>query len=122
LSSKLALTEDRRSSWGFREIFLSSDEPRNLQNLHIDQQNVRTTPQWPSVELSHWIQNGSANLTLDTASGLPITRSIHPRRLDTTYITSLRSGWFDYPAQEVADNSIAAWSFKSAGLIAKSLT
>ncbi len=92
-----------------------------MQNFHIDQQNVRTTPQWPSVELSHWIQNGSANLTLDTASGLPITRSIHPRQLDTTYITSLRSAWFDYPAQEVADNSIAAWSFKSAGLVAKML-
>jgi len=92
-----------------------------LQNLHIEQQNIRTTAQWPSVELFQWMQNGSANLALHPASGLPITTSMHPRRPDTTYITSLRSGWFDYAAQEVADNSIAAWSFRSAGLVAKML-
>ena len=92
-----------------------------MQNLHIEQQHTRTTGQWPSVELFQWVQNGSANLALHPASGLPITISKQPRRPDTTYITSLRSGWFDYAAQEVANNSIAAWSLRSAGLIAKML-
>jgi len=92
-----------------------------LQNRNFEQQNIRTAVQWPSVELFQWMQNGSANLALHTPSGLPITTSTHPRRPDTSYITSLRSGWFDYAAQEVADHAIAAWSFRSAGLVAKLL-
>ena len=104
-----------------REISHPAGEPKKLQNLQIEHQNTQTTAQWPSVELFRWMQNGSANLALHSASGLPITTSRHPRRPDTTYITSLRSGWFDYAAQEVADNVIAAWSFRSAGLVARLL-
>jgi hypothetical protein len=105
----------------FHELFHSPGKPSNLRDHNINQQNIRSKAQWPPVELVQWIQNGSAILTLHTASGLPITTSTLPRRLDTTYITSLRSGWFDYPAQEVANNSLAAWSFKGAGFVAKLL-
>lgn len=92
-----------------------------MQNLHIEEQNIQTPAQWPAFELGQWMQNGSANLAWHTASGLPVTTSVQPRRRDTSYITSLRSGWFDYAAEEVAYNSIAVWSIKGAGLVARIL-
>lgn len=92
-----------------------------MQNLHIEEQNIQTPAQWPAFELCQWMQNGSADLAWHAASGLPVTTSVRPRRQDTSYITSLRSGWFDYAAEEVGDKSIAAWSFRFAGQLARML-
>ena len=98
-----------------------SVEVRNLHNLHKEQQIIPNNTPWPSVELCEWMENGSANLTWHAATGLPVTTSLRPRRPDTTYITSLRSGWFDYASEEMADNSLTAWSIRSAGFIARVL-
>ena len=92
-----------------------------MENQHIERQNIDTTAHRPSLDLGQRMQNGSADLAWHPASGLPVTTSVHPRRPDTSYITSLRSGWFDYAAEEVAYNAIAAWSIKGAGLVARIL-
>jgi hypothetical protein len=93
----------------------------NLQNQRIERQDIQATAQWPSSELCHWMQNGSADLAWHGGSGLPVTTSVRPRGPHTSYITSLRSGWFDYAAEEIAGKALPAWGFRCAGQIARML-
>ena len=103
------------------ETLLLSGGIRKLNQFRSVPQAIPTKAQWPSVQLCQWMENASANLEWHECTGLPITTSASPRRRDTTYITSLRSGWFDYASEEVANNSIAVWGIRSAGFLARML-
>ena len=92
-----------------------------MEKQHNEQKTIQPMAQWPALELCQWMQNGSANLAWHAGSGLPVTTSVRPRGPDTSYITSLRSGWFDYAAEEVASKSMAAWSIRCAGQLARLL-
>ena len=75
--------------------------------------------QWPRESLDIWMQNACADLDWHGDLPIPITRA-HPIRLpDTSYITSLRSGWFDYAAQELKDQRRHAAGIRVAGQLAR---
>jgi hypothetical protein len=82
------------------------------------EQKARAMMQWPRSALGDWMQNGSAELEWHGPHALPITTSVLPRQPSACYITSLRSAWFDYAAEEIAHKPFAAWSFKCAGQLA----
>jgi hypothetical protein len=98
-----------------------SDDPPKL-NCSADQpRKAQSVKQWPSSALGNWMQNGSAELLWHGPCSLPMTTSVQPRQACACYITSLRSAWFDYAAEEIADKPRAAWSFRCAGQIARLL-
>ena len=76
---------------------------------------------WPRESLDIWMQNACADLHWHGDLPIPITHA-HPARLpDASYITSLRSGWFDYAAQELRDQKISACGVRLAGQVARLL-
>ena len=77
--------------------------------------------QWPRESLDIWMQNASADLDWHGDLPIPITRAQPIRLPDTSYITSLRSGWFDYAAQELKDQRFHAAGIRVAGQLARLL-
>ena len=77
--------------------------------------------QWPRESLDIWMQNACADLDWHGDLPIPITRAHHIRLPDTSYITSLRSGWFDYAAQELKDQKLHAAGIRVAGQFARLL-
>jgi hypothetical protein len=78
------------------------------------------TADWPDVPLSQWISNAGAQLvwTLGLHEPLAITRTMTPRCGDMAYITSLRSHWFDYAADELGPDSLKGVIVRLAGQVA----
>lgn len=73
-------------------------------------------PTWPRQPLERWMRNASAQLQWLGQSSLAVTLSRTLRTPDTSYITSLRSGWFDYAAEELQASSWwAAWGVRRLG-------
>jgi hypothetical protein len=88
-------------------------------NCPADQtQEIQAVSRWPTSALCNWMQNGSAELLWHGPYALPITTSVQPRQPYACYITSLRSAWFDYAAEEIANKPVAAWGFRCAGKVA----
>lgn len=73
---------------------------------------------WPRVPLDRWVLNGAADLAWHDIAGtsIAVTRSRTPRPADATYITALRTNWFDYAAQEVGVRSVLGLGISVAGL------
>ena len=77
-------------------------------------------PTWPRQPLERWMRNASAELQWLEQPSLAVTVSRTPRTHDTSYITSLRSGWFDYAAEELQATSWwAAWGVRRLGTYAR---
>lgn len=74
---------------------------------------------WPRESLGIWMHNASADIQWHGASHIAVTRSTPQRSPDATYLTSLRSGWFDYAAQELGQRKIAAAGVLALGGVAK---
>lgn len=74
---------------------------------------------WPQESLDIWMQNAGADLHWHGDLSIPITHAYPARLPDTSYITSLRSGWFDYAAQELGDQKLAASGVRLAGQVAR---
>jgi hypothetical protein len=75
-------------------------------------------PTWPRQPLERWIRNACAELQWLGDSSVAVTVSRTPRAPLTTYLTSLRSGWFDYAAEELHDTWWAAWGVRLLGTCA----
>lgn len=67
------------------------------------------------------MQNAGADLLWHTPTSTPITQTHPVRCADTSYITSLRSAWFDYAVQELKNQKIAAHGIRLAGQAARCL-
>lgn len=76
-------------------------------------------PTWPRQPLERWMRNACAELQWLGDTSLAVTVSHTPRTLNTSYLTSLRSGWFDYAADELQDKWWAAWGIRLLGTCAK---
>jgi Acetyltransferase (GNAT) domain len=88
--------------------------------VHFTYINVKTDMlQWPKESLAIWMHNASAQLHWHEKTQIPYTSSTDDRHEHTTYLMSLRSGWFDYAAQEISDRPLASWSIKQLGKIVK---
>jgi hypothetical protein len=77
-------------------------------------------PGWPKVALSDWLVNAGARLVWVETAGerMAITRSLPPRAANMTYLTSLRSHWFDYLAHEMGPDNRLKWVVSVAGQLA----
>ena len=114
LETTFLLTEEENSPTsadGARLIILNS-----VQSGPFDKQKNK---QWPKGPLWNWMRNAYAEVAFDDVSGLVITTSMRMRGYDMSYLTSVRSGWFDYAAEELGDKKLLSASFKIAGKIAK---
>lgn len=79
-------------------------------------------PTWPRQPLERWMRNASAELQWlgQPSLAVAVTVSHTPRTPNTSYLTSLRSGWFDYAAQELQATSWwAAWGVLRLGTCAR---
>lgn len=74
---------------------------------------------WPRESLDIWMQNAGANLSWHAGTGVPITHANPLRCPDTSFITSLRSGWFDYAAQELENQILTSCGIRIAGQAAR---
>ena len=74
---------------------------------------------WPQTPIHMWMHNACAQMLWLGDSALPVTASAYPRAPNTTYITSLRSGWFDYAAQESSEHRFISAALRLAGNFAK---
>ena len=72
---------------------------------------------WPRESLDIWMQNACADLHWH--GDIPITQAHPVRTPDASYITSLRSGWFDYAADELRDQKLLSRSVRIAGKAAQ---
>jgi len=77
--------------------------------------------QWPRESLDIWMQNACADLHWHGDLAIPITCAHPIRSPNTSYITSLRSGWFDYAAQELQDQRLHATGIRLVGQFARVL-
>ncbi len=77
------------------------------------------THAWPRESLDIWMHNASADLCWHEATHVPMTCAHARRSPNTSYITSLRSGWFDYAAHELQERWWAAWGLRAAGRLAQ---
>ena len=75
-------------------------------------------PTWPRQPLERWMRNACAELQWLGQPSLAVTVSRSPRAPFTSYLTSLRSGWFDYAAEELHDKWWAAWAMRLLGTFA----
>lgn len=76
---------------------------------------------WPRESLDIWMKNACATVEWHADTSIPITHA-HPLRCpNTSYITSLRSGWFDYAAQELKNQPFTAFGIHLAGEAARHL-
>ena len=76
------------------------------------------SPTWPRQPIERWMRNACADLKWLGSSPCAVTVSHTKRTLDTSYLTSLRSGWFDYAAEELNDKWWAAWLVRRLGTCA----
>lgn len=77
---------------------------------------------WPQEALRIWMHNAHAEVTWRGPEHIAITQAHTPRPRETSYITSLRSGWFDYAAEELrASNRLAAAVVRALGWVACSM-
>jgi hypothetical protein len=65
-------------------------------------------PCWPQKNLSVWLNNAHAEIHWHETLGLAYTQTFASDAQDACYITSLRSAWFNYTAQEL--KSSHRWS------------
>jgi hypothetical protein len=76
------------------------------------------SPTWPRQPLERWMRNACADLQWLDAPPWAVTVSHAQRTSNTSYLTSLRSGWFDYAAEELQDKWWAAWLVRRLGTCA----
>lgn len=76
---------------------------------------------WPRESLDIWMQNAGSDLSWHGETSIPITHAHPIRSSDTSYITSLRSGWFDYAAHEMGNRKFTAYGIRLAGQVARRL-
>jgi len=72
-------------------------------------------PTWPHHPLERWMRNACAKLEWLGDTSVAVTVSHTPRTSHASYLTSLRSGWFDYAAEELHDTWWAAWTVRLLG-------
>ncbi len=72
-------------------------------------------PTWPRQPLERWMRNACADLQWLGTAPWAVTVSHRQRTANTSYLTSLRSGWFDYAAEELQDKWWAAWLIRRLG-------
>jgi hypothetical protein len=73
---------------------------------------------WPRQPLTRWMRNACADLQWLGMPPQAVTVSHPQRTANTSYLTSLRSGWFDYAAEELQDKWWAAWLVRRLGTCA----
>jgi hypothetical protein len=75
---------------------------------------------WPRESLNIWLHNASAEIQWHgAAQQIAVTRSAASRSQDASYLTSLRSAWFDYAAQELGPRFLAAAGVRLLGRVAQ---
>lgn len=78
-------------------------------------------PTWPHQPLERWMRNAYAELKWQGQPSLAVTVAHTPRKPRTSYLTSLRSGWFDYAAEELQDKWWTTWGVRFLGTCAHGL-
>jgi hypothetical protein len=81
---------------------------------------IDMTP-WPRESLAVWMHNASAQLHWHENTQIPFTSSFKDRHDETTYLMSLRSGWFDYAAHELHQRWLTAWGIRQLGKVVQML-
>ena len=74
---------------------------------------------WPRESLSIWMHNANAEIQWLGAQQIAVTQTNAQRSTDATYLTSLRSGWFDYAAEELGSNRFASLGVRILGRVAQ---
>lgn len=88
--------------------------------------------EWLKGDLNAWVENANAQLhwishgPVQSGPGpIWVPMTIHSKDHNTspysTYITSLRCGWFDYLAQEMEERPLLAWLIRRLGSFAQVL-
>ena len=78
-----------------------------------------TMAHWPRESLSIWMHNANAEIQWLGAQQIAVTQTNAQRSTDATYLTSLRSGWFDYAAEELGSNRFASLGVRILGRVAQ---
>jgi hypothetical protein len=66
------------------------------------------TANWPTVKLTDWVSNASASLLWEGNTKVPVSIAFPARKINTSYLFSPRSGWFDYLSHECRHQPVVA--------------